>query len=107
MSSAKYRVENRRKHRIDSYNQGPVSDCCGAPILPGGVCFECRESCEERLEESPLETVSRAGLDYQDRAVLADDELAYLSYVEEGGSGVFDEIAGAYNLAWGGSHAHR
>jgi hypothetical protein len=36
-----------RVHRIDHINRSYLSDCCGAPIIQGGICFECHENCEE------------------------------------------------------------
>ncbi len=31
----------------DFINWSAESDCCGAPILSGGICSDCHEHCEE------------------------------------------------------------
>lgn len=45
MHAAKHLDRPRRNHRLHFVTCQPLSDCCGAPILKGGICFECRESC--------------------------------------------------------------
>lgn len=49
-----HRVESRsRAHRLDivSLSHCTLSDCCGAPVMQGGICFDCRERCED---DSPV-----------------------------------------------------
>ena len=43
-----------RAHRIDHFTRCTLSDCCGAPVIQGGMCFECRDVCEEDDEEDQL-----------------------------------------------------
>ena len=35
---------------LDAF-EGGDSDCCGARILMGGICFECGEHCEAQQDE--------------------------------------------------------
>lgn len=31
-----------------------LSDCCGAPIMGGDICYDCREHCSDTCEECDL-----------------------------------------------------
>jgi hypothetical protein len=30
----------------DAYESGMISDCCGMPVLEGGLCSQCKEHCK-------------------------------------------------------------
>lgn len=47
----------------DHIDRSVESDCCGAPIMSGGMCADCKEHCEpaaaeELVDETPLTTVA-------------------------------------------------
>ena len=41
------RLDQPSRHRRVARRRYPLSDCCGAPVLQGGICAHCRELCEE------------------------------------------------------------
>ena len=41
---------NESWHPYDAYETGE-SNCCGAPIMQGGICSDCKEHCEPEEEE--------------------------------------------------------
>jgi hypothetical protein len=41
---------NESWHPYDAYETGE-SNCCGAPIMQGGICSDCKEHCEAEEED--------------------------------------------------------
>ena len=89
-----HRVEKQpRAHRFDLINRCVLSDCCGAPIIQGGICFDCRELCEEN------DGVSRRPARFERRPISPEDDLVLAktehpnTYVrDEASSNAFDEM---------------
>lgn len=56
----------------NNYEPGVYSNCCGAPVIHGGVCTECGEYCdvEDEYEEFPEDQVNDPEFesDYEDFA---------------------------------------
>ncbi len=40
-----------------TYNEGRLSDCCGALIIMGDICSSCRDHCSPQEEEEENEGV--------------------------------------------------
>jgi hypothetical protein len=53
---AKTAIETKEEMSVDPsdfIDHSVVSDCCGAPVMSGGMCSECHEHCEsESIEPS-------------------------------------------------------
>jgi len=41
------RPDQPSRHRRVARRRYVLSDCCGAPVLQGGICAHCRELCED------------------------------------------------------------
>ena len=82
-----------RVHRVDFIGHCALSDCCGAPIIQGGICFECREQCEEVDDDPRPAHFDPALLSDQDRIDVTDIENTGVSPFAEGDSDEFDEMS--------------
>lgn len=38
---------------LDAYISGSSSNCCGSPVMEGGICSDCHEHCEDEAVEGP------------------------------------------------------
>lgn len=38
----------------DMIEPGVVSNCCGAPVMLGSICMDCREHCDPECEHTPV-----------------------------------------------------
>lgn len=93
MHSSKRLYEQPRAHRLDFANRCALSDCCGAPIIQGGICFDCREHCEEEtFDVRPARFVRTASAHANQRA-LANVERPRVSYYDEETGGAFDRVS--------------
>ena len=90
MHSSKRLGEQPRAHRLDRINCCALSDCCGAPIIQGGICFDCREHCEEENGDLRPARFSRTSTRQEDRRAFAHVERPDISFLEEDSSGLFD-----------------
>jgi hypothetical protein len=93
MHSSKCLDKQPRAHRLDLINPCALSDCCGAPIIQGGICFECRELCEED------DGVSRRPARFERRPITLEADLVVakiehpaIYFLEEDSPSAFDEM---------------
>lgn len=93
MHSSKRLCEQPRVHRLDFANRCALSDCCGAPIIQGGICFDCREHCEEEADDARPARFVRTAHAHEDRRALANVELYRVSFPEGDFGGAFDRVA--------------
>mgnify|MGYP005990489129 CR=1 FL=1 len=47
--------ETETKDIVKESYEGSDSDCCGAPIIMGDICSDCKEHCEPQEEEEEME----------------------------------------------------
>ena len=93
MHASKRLYEQPRAHRLDFINRCTLSDCCGAPIIHGGICFDCREHCEEE-DGAPCRTrFGRTSITREDQLAPANVECPFISFREEAFCGGFDGIS--------------
>jgi hypothetical protein len=53
----------------DAFIGGASSNCCGASVLIGDICAECKEHCEAEDEDGPTDEqqeLARAGAEVSD-----------------------------------------
>ncbi len=50
---------------LDAYTGG-LSDCCGAPIMLGEMCSECKEHCNPQEEEEEQDNPEDLRADYKE-----------------------------------------
>ena len=92
MHSTQCLDEQPSAHRLDLLNHSALSDCCGAPIIRGGICFDCRELCEEDDRNSPSSQFRRAPITNDDRVAFTNIERPHLHFGEEASASAFDEM---------------
>ena len=93
MHSTKRLDEQPRAHRLDLTNRCALSDCCGAPIIRGGICFDCRELCEEDDGDSRRPArLGRTSITGDDPLAFARVERPNLDFRGEDSSSAFDAM---------------
>lgn len=91
MKKLEYHRPLPRSRRSTEVNHCALSDCCGAPILYGGICFDCHEICEE--EDPASRSLGRTVISDEDLAAFASIESPALSFCEEDDSGFCEGVA--------------
>jgi hypothetical protein len=93
MHSSKRLRKQPRVHRLDHINRCALSDCCGAPIIQGGICFDCREHCEEENGVPRSTRFHRTPVTPEESFALAYGERPSVAFLDDDSTEVFDGLS--------------
>ena len=92
MNPARRLDQQPRIHRVEFINRYALSDCCGAPILPGGICFECRERCTEADGKRRSTPAASFAIAREEQPVAAKIDISDTAWRDDESANTFDEM---------------